>query len=152
MSESQLPAVRPTESAAMRKCAVVSLFFVLAACGSSTEPEPIWGTYDLQSVAGQPLPSVLTQEGTSSIEASAGQMWLNSDMTFSQSLTFRYTSSVGAVTTATETDTGTFTVSGSTLTFTSSDPGLDPYTGSLVGNTLTIVEEWFAVAFVYVKP
>ena len=136
----------------MRSSAALAflLALVLAACGSSTEPEPIWGIYNLQTVAGQPLPYVIYQEGADKFEITAGHWRLNSDMTCHQDLTFRVTED-GVVTI--ETDTGywtLFTVSGSSLTFTSSGPGGFTLTGSLVGKTLTLIEE--GVVFVYVKP
>ena len=149
MSGSQPPAVRPAESAAMRKRAVVSLLFVLTACLSSTEPESIYGTYDLQTIAGQPLPYVLFQSGADKMELTAGHQRLNSDMTYSSSATLRVTES-GAVEIWPGTTAGTYTVNGSSLTFTPSDHDLEPYTGSLFDKTLTIIEE--GLAFVFVKP
>ena len=133
----------------MRKLAVVSLVLVLAACGLFTEPGSIWGTYNLPTIAGQPLPFVISQDGADKLEMTAGHQRLNSDMTYSSSATLRLTED-GVVSTETGTDAGMFTVSGSSLTFTSSDPGGFTLTGSLVGKTLTLIEE--GVVFVYVKP
>ena len=137
----------------MRKCAVVSLLFVLAACGdSSTEPEPIWGTYTLQTMAEQPLPYVIYQVGADKFEITAGDMRLDSDMTFSNTNTLR-TTEIGVVTTRTITYSGTFTVNDSFLTFTCSCYG-SPFFGSLGGKTVTIIRDWFGegIMWVFGKP
>ncbi|MFG1691135.1 lipocalin family protein [Gemmatimonadota bacterium] len=127
---------------------VLALVAVLTACGgSSTEPEPIWGTYNLTTIAGQPLPYVLIQVGADMLEVTAGHMRLNSDHTFSTALTLRLTED-GVEDTETGTNSGTFTVSGSSLTFTDSDG--ETFTGSLTDKTLTLIED--GDAFVFVKP
>ena len=131
----------------MRKCAVVSLLFVLAACGSSTEPEPIWGTYNLQTVEGQPLPYVLIQDEAGMLDITAGYMWLSSDMTFSRALTFRATVD-GVVTTYTEYRTGTFRVSGSSLTLWPAI-GIGSVTGSFVDRTLAITYQGTLYVYVF---
>jgi hypothetical protein len=100
----------------MRKYSVVSLLFVLTACSSSTEPEPFWATYQLQSYNGETLPAVRMDIPGGKLEWLSGTIRLNSDMTFSDSVTARYPNS-GRVDTLNHTDTGTFSVSGDSLFF-----------------------------------
>ena len=99
---------------------------LLPACGDDpTEPESIFGLYTLVTVNGEELP--FEDPG---IEISAGSIQLNSDGTYSISLTIDFGSGP-----ETDTATGTFTVDGSTVDF---DGG--EFTGTVSGNTLTIVE------------
>ena len=85
---------------------------------------------------------------TYSLEVTAGYYRLNSDKTYRRSTTTRRTED-GVVSTDTETGTGTFRVSGSSLTFKYCDVWVPPgcfFDGSLVRRTLTIGSS------VYVKP
>ncbi len=132
----------------MRKLAVVSLVLVLAACGDSTGPEPIWGTYNLQTIqGGRTLPQVVWESGADQLEFMAGHIRLNSDMTCITSETFRHTHD-GVVTTDTGTQTGTFTVSGSSLTF--ALLGWASSHGWLVDRRLIVTFSGFS--WVFVKP
>ncbi|GBD33206.1 hypothetical protein HRbin33_02187 [bacterium HR33] len=98
------------------------------------------GTYVLKTVNGKPLPAVILEIiGTYKAEITAGSVTLNEDNTFSASITFRETEG-STVRTQTETDSGTYTISGNTITFTS--PGTGPaFTGTLSGGTLTVTTE-----------
>jgi hypothetical protein len=73
--------------------------------------------------------------GAYKAEITAGSVTLNEDKTFSASITFRYTQGT-TVTTSTETDSGTYTISGNTVTFKSSDGST--VTGTLSGGTITV--------------
>ncbi len=126
---------------------------LLTACGddgdaTGTGGTSIFGTYALQTVNGTSLPFVLIQIGNDKIEVTAGSVRLNSDNTYSVSVTFRLTEA-GTVTTETDTGAGTYTASGSTIQFSDSGDGEGPFTGSISGNTLTIIDE--GVAFVFRK-
>jgi hypothetical protein len=101
---------------------------LLTACGDdSTGPSSIFGTYTLVSVNGEGLP----WEPEPGFELIAGWIRLNSDSTYTVSLTADIGS--GPVT---ETDTGTFTVTGSTIDLIE---GLfATATATVSGNTLTI--------------
>ncbi len=106
---------------------------LLPACGDDddiTGPESVAGTYFLQTVNGEALP--VNFEGG---QLTAGSIRLNSDGTYFTSLT---TDLLG-----TTTETGTFTVNGSTINFVEEgavDEG-DLFTGTVSGDTLTIVDE-----------
>ena len=135
------------------KIVAVGLALLLTACGgdsdSPTEPNgaSIVGTYALQTILGESLPLIALEEGDDKLEITAGSIRLNSDDTYSRSVTTRLTQS-GNVTTDVFTVAGTFTANGSTLQFSGSgDEG--PFTGSISGNTLTIIDE--SRPFVYRK-
>ncbi len=123
---------------------------LLPACGDddSTGPGSVSGTYTLQTIDGTSLPFVLFQIGNDKIEITAGSVRLNSDNTYSISISLRLTRA-GTVTTETDTGAGTYTASGSTIQFSDSGDGEGPFTGSISGNTLTIIDE--GVAFVFTK-
>ena len=106
----------------------------------------ITGTYALQTVDGVALPFVVVQVMDNKIELLEGQMRLDADQTFSASLTARITED-GVATTETESDTGTYSVSGTTLTLTYGDGTTE--SGTLVGKTMTITAE--EITFVFRK-
>ncbi len=118
---------------------------LLTGCGDATGSEAIAANYTLQTINGQNLPFVLAQVVVDKVEVTAGSVRLNSDNTFSTSVTVATTES-GATTSETTTVTGTYTLNGTTLTFTSEE---DTFGGSITGNTLTISDE--GVTFVYQK-
>jgi hypothetical protein len=100
---------------------------LITACGDSTGPGSIFGTYTLVSINGEQLPVDLD-----GIEVSAGWVRLDSDSTYAASLTADFGSGP-----ETETTTGNFAVEGSTIDF---DEGL--LTGTVSGNTLTLIDNW----------
>lgn len=109
-------------------------------CGSdSTSPsETVFGTYSLVTVNGQPLPFTLsgTELGTVVIQSATVDL-------ISQSGSAAYSATVigtenGGASTNIITDAGTFTSSGSTLTFSSSLAPPLAYQGTLNGNVLTV--------------
>lgn len=121
--------------------ALVWAVALLTACdGDSTGPESVAGLYILQTYDGMSLPAVLAGAGNNKLEITAGSVRLNSDNTYSRSSTLRHTQA-GTVTTKTDTQAATYTVSGSTIQF---SPGtidgrsrmLPP--APISGNTLTI--------------
>ena len=104
---------------------------LLPACGDDeiTEPESIFGLYGLVTVGGSSLPT-----DVGGVVYTAGFIQLNSDGTYSASLTIELFGEL--------TDTGTFTVDGSTVDFIPSGGDLkDRFTATVSGNTLTLVED-----------
>jgi len=118
---------------------------LLTGCGDATGPEAIAGNYTLRSINGQDLPFLIIQVLADKIEITAGSVRINSDNTYSASVTVTITEG-GTTTSETETSTGTYTLNGTSITFT--EVG-DTFTGSITGNTLTIIDE--GVTFVYQK-
>ncbi len=139
------------------KIVAVGLALLLAACGkdsnspTGTDDTSIFGTYALQTILGESLPLIVLEEGDDKLEFIAGSIRLDRDDTYSRSVTTRLTQS-GNVTTDVFTVAGTFTANGSALQFSGSgdDRGEGPFTGSISGNTLTIIDA--SRPFVYRKP
>ena len=121
---------------------------LLVGCGNPTGPEAIAGNYTLRTIDGQDLPFAIeaqTQMLDVEIELAAGSLRINSDNTFSLSLTLATT--VGGTTTSeTETTTGSYTLNETAITLTSDG---ETVTGSIIGNTLTLIDE--GLTFVYQK-
>ena len=93
---------------------------LLTGCGDATGPEGIAGNYTLRTVNGQELPVIIIQVLDEKIEVTAGSWRINSDETFSTSLTLATTTG-GTTTSETGTNTGTYILSGSAITFTFQD-------------------------------
>lgn len=128
-------------------CAAVLLAFT-AACGGGdgpNEPVSIAGTYTLQSVNGGPLPFVLFDGSGYKLEITSASYVLTDAGTFTNSAAFRETQG-GTVLTSTETFTGRYTVSASTVTFTDSDG--EVYTGTISGGNLVFNDEGLSAVFV----
>jgi hypothetical protein len=97
--------------------------FAVAACGGAadtTAPSSIAGTYSLQTVNGQIPPVVLVQDASYKLEILSGSYTINTDNTYSAVASFRETDN-GVVTPSTESETGTYSLHGSSITFTDSD-------------------------------
>jgi hypothetical protein len=119
------------------------------ACGSdSTGPNSIAGTYNLVSVDGDSLPITAYfsdgPAGTIDVaELVSGYMRLNANGTYLRSHTYRTTRytidghAIDEVTTDVATDSGSWTLSGSAITFAHGVTG-QTFNGSVSENTLTI--------------
>ena len=114
------------------------------ACGDSTDPDSIAGTYNLQTVDGESLPIILGGGGDNMVELASAFERLNDDGTFLESSTFRLTED-GDVSTDVETSDGSWTQSGTAITFTYTGGGT--FTGSISGNTLTTTQQGFTLVF-----
>jgi hypothetical protein len=110
----------------------------LSACGTDSSTEPtVFGTYSVISVNGQPLPRT-TQEGPLSFTEISGTVVLKSDFTYTA--TFVGSATIGGQTTpATDTSNGTFTLSGSTITFV--EAGVIEAVGTISGDTMTVTSD-----------
>lgn len=125
----------------MRKiltAALAATSIVLAACGdSSGPPANITGTYTLETVNNAQLPFTTDEDETYKAEILASAITLRADKTYTWDFTGRSTD-YGVPTTNTDTFTGTYSVSGSTITL--NDP--ESYaTATLSTDTITMVIE-----------
>ena len=107
---------------------VMTAAMLATGCGDEAGPSAsIFGTYTLQTVNGQSLPDGVDSSYPFGVVI-GGSFDLSSDNTWSRSLTYSDT--------VTETETGTFTNNNGSFQF--MWEGID-FTGSVSGNTLTIV-------------
>lgn len=120
------------------KVAAIAVLGVTAACGGGddgvNEPASIAGTYNLETLDGQSPPVVVLDEPGFKLEILSGNFVLAANGTFTTNVVFRLTDESGP-STESESFSGTYTVSGSTVTFNYSDGDTDSAT--LAGNTLT---------------
>jgi hypothetical protein len=134
--------------------AAAATVLLLAGCSSTSDPftpEGVAGDYTLTSVNGLSLPAEvsITEEGwTFTMTFFEGNLTVNADGTYSLSLTQEYPGENAPVEEI-YTETGTYTLSDpSTITVTSSeDP--ETFSGTLVGNVLTVNVD--GIVFVFTK-
>lgn len=120
------------------RAAAIGLFALVAACGGGddgiTDPPSIAGTYNLATIDGESPPILVFDQPGITVEIMSGNFILAADKTFTTNVVFRITED-GQVSTESETFGGTYSVTGSTVTFAYSDGDSDSAT--LAGNTLT---------------
>ena len=135
----------------MRRLLSVALASSLVfGCGDSFSPGGVSGAYNLQSVNGQNIPSSETVTGpgfTFTVEITSGTLRLNSDNTWSVSITTTRLFTEGPTTFIDiDTESGTFTlVEPSTIRFTDSDG--DTFAGTWDGDTITIIDNGDSLVF-----
>lgn len=129
------------------KMAVIGVLgLAAAACGGDgiNEPASIAGTYNLQTIDGKSPPVVVLDEPGLKLEVMSGNFILAANGSFSTTVVLRITED-NQVSTESESFTGTYTVTGSTVNFTYSDGETDSAT--LAGDTLTFSEGGSTVVF-----
>jgi hypothetical protein len=128
-----------------RRLVLGALLVLLAACGDSTGPETIVGTYSLRTVNGAGLPYVIAQAGADKDELIDDAFTLNEGGTWTESGHLRSTRS-GVVTTQSVVASGTYTRTGTAITLTD---GSESTSGTVSAGTLTISDQ--GVSAVYVR-
>ena len=119
---------------------------LLTACGDATGPE---GAYVLRMVGNQELPVVLVQVLDNKLEITSGVLRINNDNTYDAAYDFRTTEG-GTVENTTVAETGTYTVTDSSIQFTTSSGVFSgTFSGTISGNDLTIIID--GVTWVYSK-
>ena len=124
----------------MRKLVLSALLAVLVACGGdATGPNAsLYGNYTLRTVDGNNVPAVVYQDTLEKDELTAGNINLNSDLTWSGSLSVRATLlATGAVASLSLPANGTYTTSSGTITLTETSDGAQ-LVGTVGGGTLTL--------------
>jgi len=117
--------------------ATLVVAFLALGCNAITAPAgALTGAYTLQSVNGGGLPYVASASGGDTVQVTSGSVAIQSDSTFVTTLSSRV-ASPGVVTTSTRTQGGTWTASGTTISFNYTNGGSDA--GSVSGNVLTII-------------
>ncbi len=119
---------------------------LLTACGDATGPE---GAYVLRMVGDQALPVVLVQVLDNKLEITGGVFRINNDNTYVAAYDLR-TTEAGAVENTTIAETGTYTVTDSSIQFTTSQGAFSgSFSGTISGDDLTIILD--GVTWVYSK-
>ncbi|MDB4915462.1 MAG: Lipocalin-like domain protein [Gemmatimonadetes bacterium] len=122
-------------------------FTTLTACRGDDATNPtvaVVGTYTLQQVNGGPLPFTV-QTGDPKIEIISEQLTVAAGGSYTVTTMFRHTTG-GVASTNPTTDTGTYTISGTTLAF--HDSGGDVGSAMIGTNTLTFQEDGVTLLFV----
>jgi hypothetical protein len=114
----------------------------LIACGGDSPTEPtqasLAGTWSLTTINGSPLPYTIALVGTDKVEVVSDVLNVSSNGTFTQLTSVRTTSN-GQATTDNESDSGTYTISGTAVTFHFQSDG-STGTATWSGNTMTVAE------------
>lgn len=119
--------------------AVVALPF--AACGDSgTSPgrSGVVGTWDLQTINGQPLPFVIEQQGADRFELTRDSFTFSTSR-FTHTTDYRFTEA-GQVEIGSEEDAGRYTLDGNALTVQFDSDGSSA-TAAVSGNTITFTAD-----------
>jgi hypothetical protein len=125
-----------------------AIVVALAACSDSTGPDTddLVGSYDLITIDGASLPVIVDQIGEDKAEITMGTVTLDEDGTFGDATELRITKG-GVVTTEVQSTQGTWTVSGSTVSFVPND-GSGKYSMSWNGQLrLTQVFQGFTLVY-----
>ncbi len=114
---------------------------LVAACSSATSPSSLAGTYALTSIDGGAMPyEYPPAQGDTTWIRQGSVVLTTSTWSFQVSIDI---SLAGQHTSATEADSGTYVVSGNTLTMTSSSGGT-PTPATASGNTITVTADGLA--------
>jgi hypothetical protein len=126
------------------------LAVALAACSDSTGPDTddLVGSYDLITIDGASLPVIVDQIGEDKAEITMGTVTLDEDGSFGDVTELRITEG-GVVTTEVQSTQGTWTISGSTVTFFPND-GSSNYTMTWNGQ-LRLTQLFQGFTLVYEK-
>lgn len=122
---------------------LVALTSFATACGSdkATSPTNEFGSYSLRTVNGQPLPFTLTGTAGGTVVVQAGSMNLSAATSTSSGKPVYLAAVSGTVSGQARqilTDNGTYTLTGTAVTFSSSLVPTVQYAGVMSGNTLTL--------------
>ena len=121
-----------------RTLAVATLAVLAAGCSSDKSTSPgnaAAGTYTLTTVNGQPLPFSLTSSTLNQVQIQSATITLTPSSTYQATVSGSIN---GSPTTTIISDAGTYSVSGSTLSFSSTSFLLLAYGGSFTNNALTV--------------
>lgn len=133
-----------TNGALRRTLLASTVFFAVASCGDSAATDPYQeyaGVFLLQSIAGEPLPAVITSDATNgTVRVTTGSLFLSTDRRFQETLTITLTPPNGSAQNGKAVATGEYTVVGDSLEFSVEARGAAPpgkVQARLRGDTLT---------------
>ena len=122
--------------AAMLACAPLVLVLACGDSGTNPSTADISGTYTLQTIGGSPLPYTV-QSGTTTVTLTSDVITVGSDGSWAEAEDFTLVSN-GQTSTTSDSDGGTWTRSGTAVTFSSQTTGGTAYTGTYTNDTLTL--------------
>jgi lipocalin-like protein len=129
----------------MRRLVLALTTASLLACGDSTGPGSVVGTWNLRTVNGSQLPyTVYLVQPTYRLEIMSARFIADDDGTYTGAVTLRETNN-GQVTTTTDSDFGTWSQANNTLTITDSEGAVS--TATISGNTITLSEQGFVSVY-----
>jgi hypothetical protein len=133
----------------MRRLVCLALAFAALACGDDETTAPtqasVAGTWTLQTVNGSPLPfTIATSPAKLEVLSYVVNVSANGTWTSSQQIRTTFGTTV---TTNTNTDGGTYTLSGNNVAIISNTAGSTVQTGVINGNTLTLTQSGFIFVF-----
>ena len=117
----------------------------IAACGDSTGPDAIAGTYVLRTVNGTAPPVVVFDEPGFRLEVLSASYTLRGNRTFSSTATVRETIDGETITERLDLS-GTFTLDGDQITFSDSE-GFEFATATIADDDLTFVDEGLVAVY-----
>lgn len=122
----------------MRRLVPTVLVLAFVACGDGgTSPAAISGSYILQTVNGKSLPAVVAEDAVQRQEVTSGTLDVKANRTWHLTLDEQVTRlSDNSVVVQSLVATGSYTLSGSAITF--SAPGLGSIGGTVAGSTLNV--------------
>jgi hypothetical protein len=136
----------------MRKLLGVLLLAFAAACSNdSTSPGngSVAGNYPLRTANGLAIPAIASQDATGTYEVLHGRIVLNSDFSFVDSLTARFTPTGGAPQASVDVRQGTYVQTGNNITLSFINAGsLSTYYVTWIGpNTLVYAEPGLSLIY-----
>jgi hypothetical protein len=131
----------------MRRLSLVLSALVLMGCSSDSEPASlsptdvnVVGSYALTTSNGRPLPFVVFLSADEEWDISSDQFVIAADNTWIETTNYTITAFAnGAQRTSTTQASGTYAVSSGQIKFTMLTGGSTPFTGSVTGNTLSLL-------------
>ena len=119
--------------------AAVSLVIGLSACGDLSGPDTdFYGAYELQTLNGNILPTIVYQDPSELDELMSETFRIYTDGSYTDDYTLRVSGSSGQ-STISRRDVGTYLRSGNTLQFRDGNTG-DSFDGEIDGRTLTVTQ------------
>lgn len=130
--------------ALLRVLFAAAAFLAISGCSDSGATDPYQdhaGVFLLQSIAGAPLPAIITSDATNgTVRVTTGSLFLSANRKFQETLTITLTPPGGTPQNGTAVATGDYTVVGDSLEFSLAARGATPASkvqARLIGDTLT---------------
>jgi hypothetical protein len=120
---------------------LTALLWIAVGCNSLSDPATttVFGTFNLQTFNGSSLPVTVSLSGNTRVELESDVFSVNPDGTWSE-LAYYLTTTGATVTASSAAFIGVYRALNAQIQFTVTTPTTGTFSGSVSGNTLTIVE------------